>query len=970
LSYRRGGQDADFAWRIVKKLEDAGLRCAIDERDFSPDATFLEEMERCIRESRFTLAVLSPRYLDSGNTTEEAIIAKVRDMADRRRRLVPLILETVDRPIWLYNIVGIDFVASDPRVDPYEKLLALFGIKTATPTPPSSSVPRAWPDLPPALVSIARLPNTREFLFGRNEQLAQLDKAWEDSSIHVVTIVAPGGVGKSALVNHWLGQMDKDHYRGAERVWAWSFYSQGSSGQAQSAEEFFREALAEFGDPDPGAGSPFQRGERLAKLVRQLRSLLILDGLEPLQHPPGPLGGRLKDPGLVALLKNLAASNPGLCVVTTRETVAELGSREKTSAPKIDLRTLSDEAGAALLRELGTLGLEKELRQAAHEYSGHSLSILLLGNYLRQVCDGEVRQRDKVKLLEQDEEEGGHAKRVLAAYENFLGEGKELSILRLLGFFDRPADMDSLEALREAPPISRLTEALFERKRRKGPLGFLGFTELVPVPAEEIAHALARLRDLGLVAPGSANAALDTHPLVRTYFGELLRTYYPDTWREGNLRLYRHLKDKAIDLPETFAEMELLYSAVIHGCRAGKPQEALDEIYRRRIQRGDEYFSANRLGALGVELSTLAGFFAPPWKQPSQELTPGDQAYLLNQAAFRLRALGRLTEAVGPMREGLEMRVQQEDWKNAAIDASNLSLLTLILGDLTEALATAERSVELADRSGDQLEHLVNITTYAAALHKVGRVEESESFFLKAEREQTMSLPQSPRLSSLANFRFCDLQLGLIEAKWAEMNGIVPAKDVLQLIEASEGIRERGEHTVKRALSNSLPVHTTALDQLTLGRAHHLLSILYLRKLSGAGEDTAALAWQARLKAAEHLDRAVDGLRSSGREDILPIGLLGRAAFRRTVAEYTAATADLDEALEIAERDGMRLHECDAHLEKARLFRATGDLPAAREHLTKAAALVEATGYHRRDREVAALARQLKEAVPNGVGIE
>ena len=92
LSYRRDEPDRSFAHDLLNKLEGAGLQVAIDERDFRPEATFLEEMERCIRESRFTLAILSPRYLDSGNTIEEAIICKVLDMRERRRRLIPLLL--------------------------------------------------------------------------------------------------------------------------------------------------------------------------------------------------------------------------------------------------------------------------------------------------------------------------------------------------------------------------------------------------------------------------------------------------------------------------------------------------------------------------------------------------------------------------------------------------------------------------------------------------------------------------------------------------------------------------------------------------------------------------------------------------------------------------------------------------------------------------------------------------------------
>jgi hypothetical protein len=70
-----------------------------------------------------------------------------------------------------------------------------------------------------------------------------------------------------------------------------------------------------------------------------------------------------------------------------------------------------------------------------------------------------------------------------------------------------------------------------------------------------------------------------------------------------------------------------------------------------------------------------------------------DRAWLLNVAAFNLRALGRLTEALEPMRAGLEMRTRQEDRRNAALSASNLSELELTLGEVAGAVADAGHAV-------------------------------------------------------------------------------------------------------------------------------------------------------------------------------------------------------------------------------------------------------------------------------------
>jgi hypothetical protein len=101
----------------------------------------------------------------------------------------------------------------------------------------------------PEKISVARLPVAGSDVFGREEDIAFLDRAWANHHINVVTIVAWAGVGKSTLVNHWLRRMAAKHYRSAELVFGWSFYRQGTSGKTSSADEFLGAALAWFGDP-------------------------------------------------------------------------------------------------------------------------------------------------------------------------------------------------------------------------------------------------------------------------------------------------------------------------------------------------------------------------------------------------------------------------------------------------------------------------------------------------------------------------------------------------------------------------------------------------------------------------------------------------------------------------------------------------------------------------------------------------
>jgi len=116
--------------------------------------------------------------------------------------------------------------------------------------------------LAPKKISVARLPVTGSDVFGREEDLAFLDRAWANKDVNVVTIVAWAGVGKSTLINHWLRRMATDHYRSAELVFGWSFYRQGTSGGTSSADEFLDAAVHWFGDPDPRLGTAWERNLR------------------------------------------------------------------------------------------------------------------------------------------------------------------------------------------------------------------------------------------------------------------------------------------------------------------------------------------------------------------------------------------------------------------------------------------------------------------------------------------------------------------------------------------------------------------------------------------------------------------------------------------------------------------------------------------------------------------------------------
>jgi hypothetical protein len=816
------------------------------------------------------------------------------------------------------------------------------------------SPPPVQPGAPavPSRVHISHLPETGyKTLVGRDAELARLDAAWEDPEVNILSLVAEGGAGKSALLNEWLTRLRRDNYRGAEVVLGWSFYSQGTHERATSSEPFLDWALQQLGAAAK-ANSAGAKGEAIAEAMTRRRVLLALDGVEPLQHGPTSTDpGKLKDDGLRVLLRHFAqqppAGSPGLFVLTSRIEVGDIAKWKQGAAPVERIGKLSDAAGAQILAEGGVTGSLRQREAASRDFGGHPLALQLLASYLRETQGGDVRRRDHICGLLEDAENPGHdhAWRVMDTYEKEWLTDKPLllAILSVAGLFDRPADADCLAALRAEPAIPGLTD------------------ELVGLREDDWSRAVYRLRDARLLSPVDPvdPGALDAHPLVREWFGDRLRRTNATAWTAAHGRLYEHLRDTTKEGDEpSLAALTPLYHAIAHGCRAGLHQKALDEVYRDRIcRRGPDgriiFHSANKLGAYGSNLATISWFFDPPFVTPVVGLTLPARSWVLSEASRALLAQGRLREALPAQRANLELDESREDWRNAAIAGANRSQAELLVGEIAAARATGERSVALADRSGDDFLMMCIRVDHADALAQGG--ERAESLFADAEARQRKQEPTNPLLYSRRGYQYCEALLAKGEFAAA---------------------RHRATQALPIAMQSEWPLDI-ALDTLTLGRACHGLALV-----PAGGEVAGAPARTDAPAAADFLDQAVDGVRASGDNAFLPRGLFARATFRRSVGDYHAAARDLGEVEEIAEPGPMRLFLCDLALEQARLALARREafaplhglleaspaapappdaaeaarlLEEARAQLAIARKLVADCGYHKRDEEVAEL---------------
>jgi hypothetical protein len=248
------------------------------------------------------------------------------------------------------------------------------------------------------------------------------------------------------------------------------------------------------------------------------------------------------------------------------------------------------------------------------------------------------------------------------------------------------------------------------------------------------------------------------------------------TWKECNKRLFNYYQTLALQLPESFAEMEPLFLAVICGCNAGLFREALHEVYIPRIQRADAHFAANVLGATGPLLSALGHFFERGrWGSLTE--TAIERVHALaqeqNDAALMLAAYGAFAVVFYFMGEFNSSRKYARDgvqiWRSGSVQSpvteEHLAPVVncLISGAMSawhfgeiaschalmdEAISTAK---ELKDRNA-----LVLALNYAAALAVLERDP------LEVDRLASEMI----ELSTRNNFVYW-LALGVIYRGWA-----------------------------------------------------------------------------------------------------------------------------------------------------------------------------------------------------------
>jgi hypothetical protein len=610
-------------------------------------------------------------------------------------------------------------------------------------------------------------------LKGRDAELEWLDSAISDPDINVACLFGPGGVGKSSIIMHWIEKIElksKD-YEDWE-VYAYSFYRQGES-EATATSSSFLSWLSALLEVELDANAiPAVNGETLANAIGKRKALLVLDGLEPLQHGSEVEEGRLKDPAIGEMLKSLAENekNQGLCVITTRTFPADLDTfvagqtdDDVTRVIRKQLSKLSEEDAATIFK---AYKVTEDIDSAAEAVSRDALGLTLLANYTAIFLNGVITKADLdqfkanfqfenptgalrdanngsstefvpvQKILDLEGADDSNADKaaadmVLFAYEQQLEKDPHLlQTLYLISLYQRPASPRAIETMRRTA-IPRLTD------------------KICPLAEQHYwSDNVEKLREYGLLYKVNMQHPdyIDAHPRIREYFSERLRRKERqlevddssrigagrqvelNAWRAGHAQLFRYYKEKIEDAQDSYFEsqtsLSLAYVALVHGCNAGLLRQAY-EIYYKYIRRQKEHYSWKQLGAVNEDLAALSSFYAQKWDMLAETVTPEEcldtsqRILTLKQTGLYLQAIGNLRGAESAIRFSLEESVQAQTWPDAADAARNLSEVLHNQGRLFDAHIYATLSVSYSKRfRKDESDKVPDQTTVEGALNR------------------------------------------------------------------------------------------------------------------------------------------------------------------------------------------------------------------------------------------------------------
>ncbi|HXF41286.1 MAG TPA: FxSxx-COOH system tetratricopeptide repeat protein [Blastocatellia bacterium] len=714
--------DRHWAEWIAWQLEDAEYSVELQAWDFDSGDDFIARMNRVLKESDRTLAVLTPRYFESRFTEAEWSAAFAED------KLLPVRVVDFDVKGLLSSRAYID-LAGKKEEQAKETLLA--GVKTGRRKPeeqpafpPPVVAERVVAEQPrfPGLPAIWNVPQPRNLNFvGRDDLLDRIrDTLTSEKAAALTAVHGLGGVGKTQLAAEYAYRHAADY----DLVW-WI----KSEEPATLASDYGLLAAA--------LDLPQKHEREQPVIVAAVRAwlnhnggwLLVFDNARKAQDvreylPQNPAGHVL-----------ITSRDPIWGNVARPFEVKEL-RREDSIKFLLERTGQNDESAAGKLAEqLGDLPLALEQAGAYIETNSKPLA-----EYLS------LFERRRAELL-RGGQPAGYPDTVATTWQISFREVEEQSpaaaaLLNLCTFL-APDDIP-LSILRDG--AKHLPETLAE------------------VVADEMLldDAIAALRRYSLLE--RSEDGLSVHRLVQIVACDRLADDERKKWAEASVRVVNAAFPKESDDVRTWAVCGRLLAHALAAAGFGESLELAPEATGRLLNQAGLYFRGRAQYAEGKQAHERALRIDEAAYGPDHP----DVATDVNNLGLVLQDLGELAQARQCYERALRIdeAAYGPDHPEVATDVNNLGLVLQDLGELAQARQCFERALRIGEASlgADHTTVATYVNNLGEVLRGLGELVEARQCYERALRVDEAAFgPDHPNVARDVN------NLGLVLKNLGEL---------------------------------------------------------------------------------------------------------------------------------------------------------------------------------------------------------
>ena len=721
-------------------------------------------------------------------------------------------------------------------------------------------------------------------LIGRQPELNELTEWVTMGNKPVFSVVAIGGMGKSALTWHWFNKVAPLEMKPLAGCLWWSFYESDAT-----FENFVIRALAYVTKrprEDVQKIPPPDREEQLLAALNREPYLVVLDGLERIliayarldaarlsdeeaEHADARLC-KTADPHAGAFLRKLSACRAARVLISTRLYPADLEDRltgdPLSGCEKRDLSGLTDDDALNLWRAFGVTGTRDALLPVFQSFGTHPLLI--------QALAGEIK-RDRRANSDFERWQQDHPRfdpMALAGVKEASGHVLKFALQGLSGPEDKA--LQTVAAFRMPASYDTLADVLVGNGKPFADEGTLD-------------RAFVDLEDRGLLGWDRRANRYDLHPIVRG-------VVWSGVSQVSRHRVYVVLQAYLEPLPtvdwEQVSSLEELTPAIeLYNTLIGLGRyEDAFVVFDERLSDATLY----RLSASRLRVELLEALFPDGLGQPPRLGGLGRQMYALASLALSYQFSGRPGAAIPLFRRSNDLAEGTGDFANLAAVLRNLGDALRLSGRLREPEAAARRALAIDRERGRRDMEGTSLNLIGLALATRGAVSNSGEAMQRALR----------------------IAAGSRDAQAEGVDSSFLAQRSLWLGDAATACQS-ADH---------------ALELADVRRVER--DFIHAARLQGE----ASLALGDLPRADERLHHALTRARTVGRvEEELP-ALTALAELYRRQGNPTAARELLDHVWELAERGPYPLFHADALNVLAQIERDAGNTTAAIKAATEA----------------------------------